>query len=71
MHIPHLVVIDGLDECNGTEEQSRIITTIGDILSNLPTHLQFLIASHPEWEICKALNSPSIKDSCVLLILDK
>ncbi|KAF9000137.1 hypothetical protein BDQ17DRAFT_1222618, partial [Cyathus striatus] len=29
---PSLVIIDGLDKCNNTEVQSRIINTIGEIL---------------------------------------
>ncbi|KAF8989293.1 hypothetical protein BDQ17DRAFT_1257017, partial [Cyathus striatus] len=52
-HIPYLVVIDGLDECQDCQMQSRIITVISSILVQLPlaVDLLFLITSRPEFEI--------------------
>ncbi|KAF9259162.1 hypothetical protein L218DRAFT_1059889 [Marasmius fiardii PR-910] len=46
---PRLVVIDGLDECNGGELQTRVLSIIAKALNSqtgLP--LQFLICSRPE-----------------------
>ncbi|KAF9260211.1 hypothetical protein L218DRAFT_826616, partial [Marasmius fiardii PR-910] len=46
---PQLVVIDGLDECNSRESQTRVLSIIADAFrdqAGLP--LQFLICSRPE-----------------------
>ncbi|KAJ7883120.1 hypothetical protein B0H13DRAFT_1537646, partial [Mycena leptocephala] len=51
---PSLVIIDGLDECNGKQMQSRIVTKIFRMLleNNLP--IRFLICSRPEPHIREA-----------------
>ncbi|KAF9259835.1 hypothetical protein L218DRAFT_981439 [Marasmius fiardii PR-910] len=46
---PRLVVIDGLDECNGSEPQTRVLSIIADaIRDKAGLALQFLICSRPE-----------------------
>ncbi|KAJ7836863.1 hypothetical protein B0H13DRAFT_2368517 [Mycena leptocephala] len=56
-HKPYLVIIDGLDECNGKPMQSRIVTIIfRDLVKNrLP--IRFLICSRPEPNIRETFNS--------------
>jgi len=57
---PTLIVIDGLEECDGKSEyisievQDEIIRVIGDVVQNLHLPLRFLIASRPEPNICEA-----------------
>ena len=54
MSYPTLIVIDGLDECDGLGVQDEIIRTIGDLVQQLRLPLRFLIASRPEPNICAA-----------------
>ncbi|KAF8996365.1 hypothetical protein BDQ17DRAFT_1364570 [Cyathus striatus] len=65
--IPYLVIIDGLDECNELQVQSRIITTIADTLRQSPVHMQYLIVSRPEREIQKTFDLPSLHNVYVQL----
>ncbi|KAF8990792.1 hypothetical protein BDQ17DRAFT_1313673 [Cyathus striatus] len=69
-HLPHLIVIDGLDECNRPEMQSRIVKIIAGAVSESQVHLSFLIASRYEVEIRKAFNDEAIGQMCIPLILD-
>ncbi|KAF8987843.1 hypothetical protein BDQ17DRAFT_1483259 [Cyathus striatus] len=55
--IPHLVIIDGLDECKGTQVQSRIITMLSSIVNMQSMHIQFLITSRPELKIRNTFSS--------------
>ncbi|KAF5339925.1 hypothetical protein D9758_015009 [Tetrapyrgos nigripes] len=45
--LPRAVIIDGLDECLGSDSQRRVLTTLFGRLGN-QTPLRFLIASRPE-----------------------
>ncbi|KAJ6505664.1 hypothetical protein C8R47DRAFT_133759 [Mycena vitilis] len=45
---PYLVIVDGLDECEGKPAQSRIIRAIFHISANNTLPLRFLICSRPE-----------------------
>ncbi|KAF5339929.1 hypothetical protein D9758_015005 [Tetrapyrgos nigripes] len=45
--LPRVVIIDGLDECLGSDSQRRVLTTLFGGLGN-QTPLRFLIASRPE-----------------------
>ncbi|KAF5332042.1 hypothetical protein D9758_016572 [Tetrapyrgos nigripes] len=47
--LPRVVIIDGLDECLGSDSQRRVLTTLfGDEELRNKTPLRFLIASRPE-----------------------
>jgi hypothetical protein len=48
---PHLVVIDGLDECNGSEDQRLILKYIHELVDKHHSPLRFLIVSRPEPQI--------------------
>ncbi|KAJ7134166.1 hypothetical protein C8R46DRAFT_923394, partial [Mycena filopes] len=52
---PHLVIVDGLDECDNKATQSRIVQIISRILVNGAVPLRFLICSRPDDEPGKRL----------------
>ncbi|KAJ7057259.1 hypothetical protein C8F01DRAFT_992099, partial [Mycena amicta] len=54
---PHLVVIDGLDECNSKVVRTRIIKIIFELLLARGLPHRFLICSRPEPHIREALDS--------------
>ncbi|KAF9531513.1 hypothetical protein CPB83DRAFT_108404 [Crepidotus variabilis] len=66
---PHVVLIDGLDECNGAKMQAHIVATLFDVFQNTPFSLRILIASRPELHL-KIAFSPSViqplLSTCVL-----
>jgi len=49
-----VVVIDGLDECQGHENQCRILTQLSHMVNTHDPPLRFLIASRPESHLCEA-----------------
>jgi len=53
---PTLIVIDGLDECNGDDVQCDIIRIIGVAMKDVRLPLRFLVASRPEPHICLAVS---------------
>ncbi|KAF5371636.1 hypothetical protein D9758_003373 [Tetrapyrgos nigripes] len=64
LELPKVVIIDGLDECLGTDSQRRILTTIFHALGSGTTNtrqsrfpLRFLIASRPEIAIRDVFNN--------------
>ncbi|KAF8888449.1 hypothetical protein CPB84DRAFT_1465450 [Gymnopilus junonius] len=61
-----VIVIDGLDECEGRQVQASIIRTISDAVKdetkNLP--LLFLIASRPEQHLTMAFSSREVVGVC-------
>ncbi|KAJ6546329.1 hypothetical protein B0H10DRAFT_1327046 [Mycena sp. CBHHK59/15] len=54
-----IVMIDGLDECEGLHIQQEILHLIGDSLHELASPLRFLIASRPEPHIREVFNGES------------
>ncbi|KAF9529581.1 hypothetical protein CPB83DRAFT_893389 [Crepidotus variabilis] len=56
LHLPRLIVVDGLDECSSPEMQEHIIKTIARIIPKIPIPLRFLIASRPETHIRTTIN---------------
>lgn len=50
----YLIIIDGLDECDGDDNQSRLISLIADLFHTHNLPFTFIIASRPE---------PHIRDS--------
>lgn len=53
---PYVVIIDGLDECNGSGNRKYILASFASALKAIPVPLIFLIASRPEHEIRVAFN---------------
>ncbi|RXW15169.1 hypothetical protein EST38_g10686 [Candolleomyces aberdarensis] len=55
---PHAILIDGLDECSGEENQAELLSTIKHcFLNDSGTPFRIFIASRPEWAIRSALCS--------------
>ena len=53
------VVVDGLDECQGRDEQRRILAEVAHMLSTHHLPLRFLIVSRPEAHLCEAFEGPA------------
>ncbi|KAJ2927357.1 hypothetical protein H1R20_g9733, partial [Candolleomyces eurysporus] len=54
---PHAILIDGLDECCGEENQAELLSTIKHCLLDNDLPFRVFIASRPEWAIRSALHS--------------
>ncbi|KAJ2924209.1 hypothetical protein H1R20_g12893, partial [Candolleomyces eurysporus] len=54
---PHVMLIDGLDECAGEERQAELLSTIKHCLLDNDLPFRIFIASRPEWAIRSALNA--------------
>jgi len=57
---PFLVVIDGLDECQGHDDQCRILSQVSDLIRIHRLPLRFLIVSRPESHLCEAFEKPPL-----------
>ena len=55
---PFLVVIDGLDECQGHDDQCRILAQVSHMIHAHRLPLRFLIVSRPESHLCDAFEKP-------------
>ncbi|KAF5348783.1 hypothetical protein D9756_009844 [Leucocoprinus leucothites] len=55
-----VVIIDGLDECRGTEGQREIIKTIAASVEKCTTPFRWFITSRPEDSIIRTMNSPAV-----------
>jgi len=60
---PFLVVIDGLDECEGKEHQLQILSHISELTTKYHLPVRFLIASRPEPHI-KHFFDVSVGQNC-------
>ncbi|KAJ7464857.1 hypothetical protein B0H11DRAFT_68244 [Mycena galericulata] len=54
---PYVVIVDGLDECEGKQAQSRIVDIIFHMFANNYLPLRFLICSRPEPHIRESFES--------------
>ncbi|KAJ2929552.1 hypothetical protein H1R20_g7526, partial [Candolleomyces eurysporus] len=54
---PHAILIDGLDECSGEDNQAELLSTIKHCLLDNDLPFRIFIASRPEWAIRSALYS--------------
>ncbi|RXW11773.1 hypothetical protein EST38_g14082 [Candolleomyces aberdarensis] len=54
---PHAILIDGLDECSGEENQAELLSTIKHCLLDNDLPFRIFISSRPEWAIRSALYS--------------
>ncbi|KAJ7825662.1 hypothetical protein B0H14DRAFT_2368836, partial [Mycena olivaceomarginata] len=57
-----LLLIDGLDECEDEQAQTKILCSIGDAVRESPIPLRFLIASRPEPQIQQVLQETELAD---------
>lgn len=55
----YLVIIDGLDECDGDENQKLILLHIADLIHQLNLPFKFLITSRPEPQIANPFRNDS------------
>ena len=65
-----LVIIDGLDECQGFETQKCILKLIGEALQKYNLPLRFLIASRPEAHIREIFDAPLLNQRTRRIVLD-
>ena len=59
---PFLVVIDGLDECQGHDDQHCILTQPPDIVNTHHLPLRFLVVGCPESHLCEAFEEPALEN---------
>ncbi|KAJ3567306.1 hypothetical protein NP233_g6450 [Leucocoprinus birnbaumii] len=55
-----VIIVDGLDECEGIPQQTEIIRIIAASASNRTTPFQWFITSRPEDPIIRAMNTSSV-----------
>ena len=67
---PRLVLIDGLDECNGHDQRRIVLLSIAKALREQIFPLIFLIASRPEEDIRLTFNSTPLSGFWSSLVLD-
>ncbi|PPQ87785.1 hypothetical protein CVT25_008829 [Psilocybe cyanescens] len=69
---PNLIIIDGLDECNGADMQNTIVNTISNTLQHHRPALpfKFLIASRPEYHLTTSFSVGPLHSLTFRLALD-
>ena len=60
---PSLVIIDGLDECQGDDDQCRILAVVSDMVNIHHVPLRFLIVSRPEVHLCEAFEKRDLANT--------
>ncbi|KAL0062733.1 hypothetical protein AAF712_010428 [Marasmius tenuissimus] len=71
---PHIVILDGLDECGDEETQLRILAFIRSAYENLHTPefpLRFLICSRPEAWLREAFVDDRLRKLSKVIVLDE
>jgi len=66
-----VIIIDGLDECDGFDSQRDILTLIGQVTMNPNVAIRFIIASRPEHQICNMFNKEPLFSKTRRLVLDE
>jgi len=66
---PLVVIIDGLDECQGHDDQLRILTEVSRMVKTHHLPLRFVIVSRPEPHLCDAFEEPSMATITEILSL--
>jgi hypothetical protein len=67
---PIIIIIDGLDECDGFDSQRDILTLIGQVTMDPSVAIRFIIASRPEHQICDMFNKEPLFSKTRRLVLD-
>ena len=60
LSFPTIIVVDGLDECEGVKEQSAFLRAIGSAMERHNLPLYFFITSRPEARIVNLLNQDRV-----------
>ena len=58
---PFVIIVDGLDECQGTSIQSGLIKSLAAAFRDFPLRIRILIASRPEVNLQSTFNSSHIQ----------
>jgi len=58
---PFVIIIDGLDECQGTDIQSGLVKSLAAAFRDSPLRIRILIASRPEVYLQSTFNSSSLR----------
>ena len=66
-----IIIIDGLDECDGFDSQRDILTLIGQVAMDSSVAIRFIIASRPEHQICDMFNKEPLVSRTRHLVLDE
>lgn len=69
VHTP-TVIIDGLDECQGSDSQCQILSLISESISKDCVPIRFLICSRPEYWIREAFEQQMLSSLTMQLSLD-
>lgn len=56
LHTPCLIVIDGLDECQGDDNQRGVVAIMGELANTTTLPFRFLIVSRPELQITQSFD---------------
>ena len=62
LSLPFLIIIDGLDECRGNNDQTIILSNIRDLADKHCLPFRFLITSRPEPHINEAFDEPLMRN---------
>ena len=71
LHSVPVIIIDGLDECNGHDAQQLILTVIAEALRKSHISLRFLVSSRPEAHIRETFDSDQLYTMTRRLFLDE
>ena len=58
---PFIIIIDGLDECQGINIQSGLVNSLAAAFSHSPLRIRILIASQPEVYLRSTFNSSTLR----------
>ena len=65
-----VIIIDGLDECDGSEAQRDILSLISQVSTIREITIRFIIASRPEYQITHMFNKAPLLKMARRLVLD-
>jgi len=66
-----VIIIDGLDECEGSEAQHDILSLISQVSTIPEITIRFIIASRPEYQITYMFNKEPVLKMARRLVLDE
>ncbi|KIM40512.1 hypothetical protein M413DRAFT_163039 [Hebeloma cylindrosporum] len=66
-----VIIIDGLDECDGSEAQRDILSLISQLSTIPEITIRFIIASRPEYQITQAFTKELLLKMTCRLVLDE
>jgi hypothetical protein len=66
-----IIIIDGLDECDGLDSQSDVLSLVAEVARDPNVPIRFIIASRPEDPMCRSFKEEPLLSMTRPLILDK